>query len=63
MSVRVRLLLALAATLALSGCAYRPLKAPCAPDEGGVPVAYTALTGSTTGDGAARDRCGSMRPI
>jgi predicted small lipoprotein YifL len=25
---------------ALAGCAYKPLKAPCSPDEGGTPLAY-----------------------
>lgn len=63
MSGRARLLVAAAAALALSGCAYRPLKAPCAPDEGGVPLAYTSLTAGAAGPGAARDRCGPMRRI
>ncbi|MDX3805948.1 MAG: hypothetical protein QHC89_05955 [Bosea sp. (in: a-proteobacteria)] len=48
--------------LALSGCAYKPLKAPCGPDEGGQPLAYTA--GSSLPEPfAANDPCGPMRPI
>ncbi len=53
----------LAAT-ALVGCAYRPLKAPCSPDEGGTPLAYSATPQPAIPPAfEALDRCGPMRPI
>ena len=53
----------LAAT-ALAGCAYRPLKAPCSPDEGGTPLAYSETPQSAMPPAfEALDRCGPMRPI
>jgi hypothetical protein len=59
-----RLSVALLATLALAGCAYRPLKAPCSPDEGGPPLAYTETPRPTMPRAfEALDRCGPMRPI
>jgi hypothetical protein len=50
--------------VALAGCAYKPLKAPCSPDEGGTPLAY-ADTPSHQVPAAftALDSCGPMRPI
>jgi hypothetical protein len=49
---------------ALAGCAYRPLKAPCSPDEGGTPLAYSGMSTRTAPDAfKSIDRCGPMRPI
>jgi hypothetical protein len=59
-------LLALAFTgLALGGCAYKPLKAPCSPDEGGTPLAYSDMQPLPAQPEAfkALDSCGPMRPI
>ena len=59
-----RPLLVLATAVALSGCAYKPLKAPCAPDEGGVPLAYApAFPTASPEPFRALDRCGPMRRI
>ncbi|MBE0705004.1 hypothetical protein [Bradyrhizobium betae] len=53
----------LMATL-LAGCAYKPLKAPCSPDEGGAPLAYSDAMPPAEADALKRfDRCGPMRPI
>jgi hypothetical protein len=51
--------------LALSGCAYKPLKAPCAPDEGGQPLAYADPPPALAVPEPLRafDSCGPMRPI
>ncbi|MDF2119200.1 hypothetical protein PY365_26895 [Roseiarcaceae bacterium H3SJ34-1] len=50
--------------VALSGCAYKPLKAPCAPDEGGTPLAYSDMPAPTQPEAfESLDRCGPMRPI
>jgi hypothetical protein len=49
-------------SLALSGCAYKPLKAPCSPDEGGQPLAY-APPASTPEPFRSLDSCGPMKPI
>lgn len=46
----------------LSACAYKPLKAPCGPDEGGQPLAFAA-TASVPEPFASLDPCGPMRPI
>jgi hypothetical protein len=47
---------------ALAGCAYKPLKAPCSPDEGGTPLAY--VTPPAVPEAFRRlDHCGPMRPI
>ncbi len=49
---------------ALAGCAYRPLKAPCSPDEGGTPLAYSEMPQPAVPPALeALDRCGPMRPI
>jgi hypothetical protein len=49
---------------ALAGCAYKPLKAPCSPDEGGVPLAYSGMLTPAVPDAfKSIDRCGPMRPI
>jgi hypothetical protein len=48
----------------LGGCAYKPLKAPCSPDEGGTPLAYSDLTTPAVPEAFRRlDRCGPMRSI
>jgi hypothetical protein len=50
---------------ALAGCAYKPLKAPCSPDEGGVPLAYSGMQLAPAQPEAFKviDHCGPMRPI
>ncbi len=51
-------------TSALAGCAYKPLKAPCPPDEGGTPLAYSNVTPPPLPEPLQRlDRCGPMQPI
>jgi hypothetical protein len=51
--------------LALSGCAYKPLKAPCSPDEGDKPLAYADSSPAppTPELFRALDACGPMKPI
>jgi hypothetical protein len=64
--VSVRLATIVAASvlaLALSGCAYRPLKAPCSPDEGGQPLAYAGGSAPTPEPFRSLDSCGPMKPI
>ena len=52
------------AALVLAGCAYKPLKAPCSPDEGGAPLAYSAMPSPAQPEPfKALDSCGPMRPI
>ena len=64
MSAAVRLVLAAMIAAALAGCGYRPLKAPCAADEGGVAAAYSSLQAQRpTEPVPADDGCGPMRPI
>lgn len=59
-----RLIVVLVVGLALSGCGYRPLKAPCSADEGGVPMAYSAMTSARAPEPLDQhDRCGPMRKI
>ena len=49
---------------ALAGCAYKPLKAPCSPDEGGTPLTYSDVTPPAVPEALRRlERCGPMRPI
>ena len=49
---------------ALAGCAYKPLKAPCSPDEGGTPLAYSDVTPPPVPEPFQRlDHCGPLRPI
>ncbi|MEH6952909.1 hypothetical protein V4R08_16835 (plasmid) [Nitrobacter sp. NHB1] len=49
---------------ALTGCAYKPMKAPCSPDEGGTPLAYSDTPAPAQPEAfKAPDRCGPMRPI
>lgn len=49
---------------ALSGCAYKPLKAPCSPDEAGTPLAYAAPeTTSSPEPFRSLDACGELKPI
>ncbi|GEC15458.1 hypothetical protein J2S34_003899 [Nitrobacter winogradskyi] len=51
-------------TAVLGGCAYKPLKAPCSPDEGRTPLAYSDLTTPAVPEAFRRlDRCGPIRPI
>ena len=64
MSAASRLLVVTAAALMLSGCAYKPLKAPCSADEGGVPLAYAELkTKPSVEPFDSLGGCGPMRPI
>ena len=49
---------------ALAGCAYKPLKAPCAPDEDAATLAYAGPSPSTVPAAFLPfDSCGPMRPI
>ena len=53
-----------AVALMLSGCAYKPLKAPCGPDEGGTPLAYAEpKTTSSPEPFRSLDGCGELKPI
>ncbi|MCX8254930.1 hypothetical protein RHAL1_P00089 (plasmid) [Beijerinckiaceae bacterium RH AL1] len=66
MRARLRFTIVVAvASVALSGCAYKPLKAPCSPDEGGQPLAYadSSVRLSTPEPFRSLDRCGPMKPI
>ncbi len=59
-----RLLIVVAAALALSGCAYKPLKAPCSPDESGTPLAYAPSPPQPVPEPfRSLDACGPMRRI
>jgi hypothetical protein len=49
-------------SLILSGCAYKPLKAPCSPDEAGAPLAYAEPKPSPE-PFRSLDGCGEMKPI
>ena len=51
-----------AAGLAVSGCAVKDLKAPCAPDEG-APVAAYAEAPPTPAPFGDTNRCGALRPL
>lgn len=53
---------AIALGLILSACAYKPLKAPCGPEEGGQPLAYAASP-SLPEPFTSIDPCGPMQPI
>lgn len=56
-------MLALFAAL-LGGCAYKPLKAPCAPEEDGAALAFTETPARKTPEAfTSLDTCGPMRPI
>ena len=55
------LLLAAGTNLALSGCAYKELQAPCARDEGSA-MSYADVP-ATPEPFASMDRCGAMRPL
>lgn len=59
------ILVSLSLALTLSACAYKPLKAPCAPDEGGTPLAYADLPPAPLPGFPihAINSCGPMRPI
>ena len=59
----VRLTILLISVLVLAGCAYKPLKAPCAPNEGGAPLSYAEPKTSEPEPFRALDRCGPMKPI
>lgn len=63
--VKVLTALALAATTA--GCAYKPMKAPCAREDADVaPLAYAPEPGLAAGPFSARvgaHDCGPLRPI
>jgi hypothetical protein len=62
-STAVRLVLAVSIAAAISGCGYKPLKAPCAADEGGVATAYSSLEPRPSATAPLADGCGPMRPI
>lgn len=57
--MRGRVFVAVTIACLLAGCAVKPLKAPCARDEGPalVRMAYSSLVGA--GEGA----CGPMKPV
>lgn len=65
MKIIMLFLASLVLALTLGGCAYKPLKAPCSPDEGGTPLAYAELPSIPPAAAATRavDSCGPMRPI
>ena len=60
-----RILVVSAACVVLSACAFRPLKAPCGPDEGDPPLAYTDAPSAAALPEPFRalDACGPMKPI
>ena len=60
----IRFLAVVIVGLMVSGCAYKPLKAPCSAEEGGVPMAYSALETTPSVEPApTHDSCGPMKPI
>lgn len=73
----VRLATVSAIVLVLGGCGYKPLMAPCSPDDGvppgydTTPLAYTATPRLDLGapfspalsKSAGKDACGPMKPI
>ena len=66
MKPRLRTWLVSAALLSLGGCAYAPLKAPCAPDEDAAALSYAEPSGPALVpplNFPLRDACGPMRPI
>lgn len=64
MSPGPRVIAILVVALTLSGCGYRPLKAPCSAEEGGVPMAYSSLTLAPVSEPLnTPDGCGPMRKI
>ena len=59
-----RAYLAVAALLCLGGCAYAPLKAPCAPDEDAAALSYAEPPRAPLSfTFPLRDACGPLRPI
>ena len=64
MRARLRFTIVVAvASIALSGCAYKPLKAPCSPDEGAPALAYAEPAPRASEAFRSLDRCGPMKPI
>lgn len=57
-----RLIAAGVLTALVSGCAVKPLKAPCSRDEGPpiVPMAYSLLE---PGQAGLRQECGPLQPV
>lgn len=49
--------------LLLAGCAYKPLKAPCAADEDNAPVAAERPPRKPPAAYMSLDSCGPLRPI
>ncbi|MBD3849158.1 hypothetical protein IED13_25950 [Bosea sp. SSUT16] len=48
----------------LAGCGHKTLKAPCAPDEAGTPLAFAeSTTPHMPAAFAGLDPCGPMKPI
>ena len=63
MGVFVNIICVAAVAIALASCAYKDLKAPCAPDEGRrAPLAY-AEPPSPTHPFEEADACGPMTPV
>jgi len=66
MTAWLRAGLASAALLALGGCAYAPLKAPCAPDEDAAALSYAEPSKPLLSPPLAfplHNACGPMRAI
>ena len=66
MTAWLRAGLASAALLSLGGCAYAPLKAPCAPDEDAAALSYAEPSKPLLSLPLAfplHDACGPLRPI
>ena len=66
MTPMLRASLAFVALLALGGCAYAPLKAPCAPDDDAAALSYAEPSNpllSLPLNFPLRDACGPLRPI
>ena len=64
MTITLRCCILCLLAVALAGCVYKPLKAPCSPDEGGTPLAYTDTPSHQVPAAfTALDSCGPMRPI
>ena len=57
--MRGRIIAAAMAACLVTGCAVKPLKAPCARDDGPalVSMAYSSLSGAGEGE------CGPMKPV
>lgn len=55
---------ALLAAQLISGCAVKPLKAPCSADEGeATPLSYAQTSAKGPNPLLALDHCGPMKPV